>query len=81
MTDDDLVEAVEKLPDADPDSLVQLDDGRGHFVFNVDADEQDVDEIDEVLAEAGYERNGHLPVPGMVQQNFRPIEDEDGGAE
>ncbi|WP_435093449.1 hypothetical protein [Halorubrum sp. N11] len=78
MTDDDLREAVESLPDADPDSLVQLDSGRGHFVFNADADEQDVDEIDDVLEDAGYERDGHLPVPGMVQQNFRPIEEEDG---
>ena len=78
MTDDDLREAVESLPDADPDSLVQLDSGRGHFVFHVEADEQDVDEIDDVLEDAGYERNGHLPVPGMVQQNFRPIEEGDG---
>ena len=77
MTDDDLREAVESLPGADPDSLVQLDSGRGHFVFNVEADEQDVDEIDEVLEDAGYERDGHLPVPGMVQQNFRPIEEGD----
>jgi len=75
--DDELVEAVEELPDADPDSIVQADAGHGHFVFNAEADEQDTDEIDEALNEAGYERNGHLPIPGMVQQNFRPIEEGD----
>lgn len=77
MTDDDLVDAVESLPDADPDSLVQFDSGRGHFVFNVDAGEQDVDEIDEALQAASYERDGYLPGPGIVQQNFRPIEEEE----
>jgi len=75
--DDELVEAVENLPDADPDSIVQADDGHGHFIFNADADEQDIDEIDEALEAAGYERNGHLPVPGMVQQNFTPIEGDE----
>ena len=73
--DPDLVEVVEQLPDADPESIVQADDGHGHFIFNADADEQDTDEIDEALNDAGYERNGHLPVPGMVQQNFTPIEE------
>lgn len=77
--DDDLVAAVEKLPDADPDSIAQREDGHGHFLFNSDADDQDVDEIDAVLGEAGYERAGHLPVPGMVQQNFEPIAEGDDG--
>jgi len=75
--DDNLVEVVEQLPDADPESIVQADDGHGHFVFNADADEQDVDQIDEVLEAAGYERNGHLSVPGMDQQNFTPIEEDE----
>jgi len=75
--DDDLVEAVEQLPDADPDSIAQADDGHGHFVFNAEPEEQDVDQVDEVLEAAGYERNGHLPVPGMVQQNFTPIEEDE----
>jgi hypothetical protein len=75
--DEDLVEAVASIPDADVESITQLDDGRGHFVINSEPDDQDVDEIDAALEEAGYERNGHLPVPGMTQQNFEPIEDGD----
>ncbi|WP_137288804.1 hypothetical protein [Natronorubrum halophilum] len=77
--DEDLVEAVESIPDADPDSIAQYDDDRGHFLIHSDADDQDVDEIDEILEDAGYERDGYLPAPDMVQQNFSPIEDGKGG--
>lgn len=76
MPDDDLVEAVEAIPDADPDSISQYEDGHGHFVINSDEEDQDVHEIEEHLGAAGYERNGILPVPGMVQQNFRPMDEE-----
>ena len=77
MTDDALVEAVEAIPDADPESITQYDDGRGHFVINSDEDDQDVEEIDDALEAAGYERNGVLAIPDMVQQNFLPA-DQDG---
>ena len=76
--DDELVEAVATIPDADVESIAQYDDRSGHFVIESDPDDQDVDEIDAALEEAGYERNGHLPVPGMTQQNFTPV---DGGGE
>jgi hypothetical protein len=75
--DDDLAEAVASIPNADVESITQLDDGHGHFVINSEPDDQDVGEIDAALEEAGYERDGHLPVPGMTQQNFTPIEDGD----
>ena len=75
--DDDLAEAVASIPDADVESIAQYDDRAGHFVIESEPDDQDVDEIDAALSEAGYERNGHLPVPGMTQQNFAPIEDGD----
>jgi hypothetical protein len=78
MTDEDLVDAVRSIPDADPESIAQYDDGAGHFVINSDAEDQNVEHIDEILEDAGYERDGHLPVPEMTQQNFAPIEDEDG---
>ncbi|MGQ3412059.1 hypothetical protein ACT4ML_07315 [Natrinema sp. LN54] len=81
MVDDALVGAVESIPDADPDSIAQYDDDCGHFVIHSDADDQDVDEIDEALKEVGYERDGHIPAPGMVQQNFRPLEDGEGDDE
>jgi hypothetical protein len=58
--DDDLVEAVASIPDADVESITQYDDRAGHFVIESDPDEQDVDEIDEALAQAGYRRDGHL---------------------
>lgn len=77
MTDEDLVEAVETIPDADPDTIAQYDDGTGHFVINSNEEDQDVDEIDEALNDAGYERNGVLPVPEMVQQNFKPADGEE----
>jgi hypothetical protein len=77
--DDDLVDAVASIPDADVGSITQFDDGRGHFVIESDPDEQDVDKIDAALEGAGYERNGHLPVPGMTQQNFIPADDVDRG--
>jgi hypothetical protein len=76
--DDELAEAIAAIPDADVESIAQYDDGSGHFVIESAPDDQDVDEIDAALEEAGYERNGHLPVPGMTQQNFRPVE-ENGG--
>jgi hypothetical protein len=76
--DDDLVEAVASIPGADVESITQLEDGHSHFVIESEPDDQDVDEIDEALTNAGYERDGHLPVPGMTQQNFTPI--EDGGS-
>ena len=75
MTDEDLIEAVRSIPNGDVDSIAQLDNGSGHFVINSEPEDQDVDRIDEVLEDAGYERNGHLPVPGMTQQNFTPIEE------
>ena len=75
--DDDLAEAVASITDADVESITQRDDGHGHFVIESEPDEQDIDEIDDALAEAGYRRDGHLPVPGMAQQNFEPIEDGD----
>ncbi|ELZ39613.1 hypothetical protein [Halorubrum tebenquichense] len=77
MTIDDLHDAVKAIPDGDPESITQYDDGTGHFVIENGADDHDVDHVDEMLAEAGYERDGHLPVPGMVQQNFRPVEDDE----
>ncbi|AXR82295.1 hypothetical protein [Natrarchaeobaculum sulfurireducens] len=79
MVDDALEEAVESIPDADPDSIAQYDDGRGHFLIESNADEQDVDEIEDALGAAGYERDGHVPVPELTQQNFRPIDDGEGG--
>lgn len=77
MTEDDLIQAVSSIPNGDVDSIAQYDDGSGHFVINSNPEDQDVDHIDEVLEEVGYERDGHLPVPGMVQQNFKPIEGEE----
>ncbi|WP_058366380.1 hypothetical protein [Haloparvum sedimenti] len=75
MTDDALIEAVESIEDADPDSLVQIESGRGHFVIKSNEADQNVDAIDEALERAGYERDGVVSVPGMVQQNFTPLED------
>lgn len=77
MTDDDLVDAVRSIPNGDTDTVTQYDDGRGHFVINSEPDDQDVDHIDEMLEDAGYERDGHLPVPEMTQQNFAPIENDE----
>lgn len=77
MTDDKLIDAVRSIPNGDPDSVTQYDDGGGHFVINSEPDDQDVDHIDEMLEDAGYERDGHLPVPDMTQQNFVPIEDDE----
>ena len=76
MIDEDLAEAVGEIPHGDVDSIAQYDDGAGHFVIHSDPESQDVDQIDEVLEDAGYERDGHLPVPGMTQQNFKPINDD-----
>jgi hypothetical protein len=75
--DDDLADAIASIPHADVESITQLDDGHGHFVIESDPDDQDVDEIDAALNDAGYERNGHLPVPGMTQQNFTPVDESD----
>lgn len=50
MPDEALVEAVESIPDADPDSVAQYDDDTGHFVINSGEDDQDVDVIDEALS-------------------------------
>lgn len=77
MTIEDLRDAVKSIPDGDPESITEYDDGTSHFVIERDAEDQDIDQVDEMLAEAGYERDGHLPVPGMVQQNFRPVEDDE----
>lgn len=78
--DPDLLEAVEEIPDADPDSVQQYEDMHGHFVINSEEEAQDVDVIDNHLSEAGYERDGVLAVPDMVQQNFAPADNggEDG---
>lgn len=76
-TRDELTDAIEDIPDADPDSLALYDDGHGHFVINSDTDDQDVDDIDAALEEVGYERDGVLNPPGMTQQNIRPA-DQDG---
>lgn len=76
-TADELKDAIADIPDADPDSLALYDDGRGHFVLNSEPDDQDVDAIDSALDAVGYERDGHLPVPGMTQQNIAPA-DQDG---
>ena len=43
--DDDLIEAVASIPDADIESITQYDDRAGHFVINSEPDDQDVDEI------------------------------------
>lgn len=67
-----LVEAVEEIPDADPSSITQYSDGRGNFVINSERSDQDVEAIETALNDAGYELDGGLSVPGMVQQNFRP---------
>jgi len=69
---EDLQDAIGDIPDGDPDSLSLYDDGRGHFIINSDAEDQDVDEIDAALEEAGYERDGIVDVPGIVQQNVVP---------
>ncbi|WP_254831607.1 hypothetical protein [Haloglomus salinum] len=71
-----LRDAVEAIPDGDPESITLLDDGHGHFVINSEPDDQDVDRIDELLGRAGYERDGHLPVPEMTQQNVAPTESD-----
>ena len=78
--DPDLLEAVEEIPDADPDSVQQYEDMHGHFVINSEEEAQDVDVIDKHLSKAGYERDGVLAVPDMVQQNFAPADNggEDG---
>jgi sugar phosphate isomerase/epimerase len=67
--------AVESIEDADPDSITLYDDGTGHFLIKSDADEQDVDAIDEALEDAGFERDGHIPVPDLTQQNVRPLDE------
>lgn len=77
MTDQELIEAVEEIDNADVDSIAQYDDGRGHFVINSDEDDQDIEQIDEALEEAGYERDGILNPPGMTQQNFKPKEEDE----
>jgi len=78
MVDDEVVEelqdAIADIQDGDPDSLSLYDDGRGHFIINSDAEDQDVDDIDAALEQAGYERDGIVDVPGMVQQDVVPTD-------
>lgn len=75
--DEDLKEAVESIPDADPDTIALYDDGTGHFVIhNERNDDEFIEQVDEALEEAGYERDGHLPVPEMTQQNFKKKDPE-----
>lgn len=81
MVDDALVDAVESIPNADPGSIAQDDDNRGHFLIHSDADDQDIDKIDAVLEDVGYVRHGRFFIPDMVRQNFRPIEDGEGDDE
>ena len=75
---DNVKEAIEDIPDADPDSLTLYADGHGHFVINSDEEDQDVNVIDEALNAVDYERDGVLPLPGITQQNIVPA---DGGEE
>lgn len=78
--DDDIRAAVEAIPDADPEigeSLTQNEDGSGSFLIESETDDQDVDEIDEALDDAGYERDGLVEAPGMTQQFYRPIEEDE----
>lgn len=74
VPEEDLQEALEDIPDADPDSLTLYEDGYGHFVIHSNEEEQDIDEIDAALDGTGYERDGILNVPGMTQQNVTPVE-------
>lgn len=80
VPDEDLVEAVEQIPDADPDTISQHDDGHGYFIINAnlnDLEDDDLEAIDGPLLEAGYELDGVLAPPGMVQQNFTPTGGDD----
>lgn len=77
MSREKLLEAIEDIPDGDPDSLALYDDDHGHFLINSDEDDQDVKEIDEALEGSGYERDGVLAVPGIVQQNVAPVEEDE----
>jgi hypothetical protein len=74
MTEEKLTEAVEKIPETDMESLT-YSNGEGSFLIESETDEQDADEIDELLEEAGYERDGFLEAPDITQQWFKPIED------
>lgn len=75
--DPELAEAVESIPDADPDSLDQHADGTGSFMIRSSQDEQDTEEIDAELDGTGYERDGIMEGPEGVLQFYRPTEGGD----
>lgn len=77
--DEDLVEAVEEISDADVDELEQRDDGSAHFLINSPVEEQDNDQIEEILNDAGYRLTKHIPAPEITQQFVEPIDEDDGG--
>lgn len=72
---EDLREAVEEIPDGDPESIGLYTTGTGNFIINAGMDDEqwsdDYAEIDDPLREAGFEPDGHIPAPGMIQQNVK----------
>lgn len=82
--DDDVRTAIEKIDDTVPDEekgIEQQADGTVTFVIESTTDEQDVDQIDDALEAAGYERDGIMEGPEKTIQFARPIEDEEDGGD
>jgi len=71
--DDSLVNVVESLPQADPDTLEQSAEGEGHFVMECDEGEVDDEAVLTALEDAGYTRRDVFAVPNRVKQKFEPL--------